>query len=100
MIAPRGCFYRKAWGFLEVFLTNSCSNNILKTQGGRKGFLSANKLTGKEEGPMKRKNVLVSLVLVSLFMLAFVANQAYTQSSPETASGTERIVELFIKGCD
>ena len=49
---------------------------------------------------MKRKNVLVSLVLVSLFMLAFVANQAYTQSSPETASGTERIVELFIKGCD
>ena len=83
-----------------MFLTISYSNNILKTQGGKKAFLSANKLTGKEEGPMKRKNVLVSLVLVSLFMLAFVANQAYTQSSQEAVSGTERIVELHVSGCD
>ena len=58
------------------------------------------KLTGKEEGEMKRKNVLVSLVMVSLFVLAFAADQAYTQTSPEAVSGTERIVELYLRNCD
>lgn len=49
---------------------------------------------------MKRKNVLVSLVLVSLFVLAFAANLAYTQTSQEAVSGTEKIVKLYLRGCD
>lgn len=49
---------------------------------------------------MKRKHVLVSLVLMSLFVLAFAANQAYPQTSQEAVSGNERIVELYIQGCD
>ena len=49
---------------------------------------------------MKCRNIFASLVFLSLFIFACATNQAITQSVAETASVTERIVELYIEGCD
>ena len=49
---------------------------------------------------MKQKNIFTSLVLLSLFVFACTANQALTQTTPEQVSGgSERIVELYVEGC-
>ena len=48
---------------------------------------------------MTRKNIGMLMVMVSVFVLACAANQAYTQSIPEISSKDLKIVELGVIGC-
>ena len=48
---------------------------------------------------MKRKKFGIFMVMVSLFVLACAANQAYTQSLPEVSADDLKIVQLQVIGC-
>jgi len=51
---------------------------------------------------MKRKQLVVSVVLLSLFLWvcgACASNQASAQTATQVASGKDRIVELYVPGC-
>ena len=84
-------------------MTSNRSNVILKgviKSGGRKIIQGVNNL--KEEGTMKKRIIVMFIVLVglSLFVLPYASNQAFTQTSTEVASGKTRTVELHVQGCE
>jgi hypothetical protein len=49
---------------------------------------------------MKKNNIFVYLLLVGLLAAAFASNCAVAQTSTQPLSGDERIVELYVQGCD